>query len=67
MITPALYEIVGECPWCGESLELTIDCSAGEQCYVEDCHICCAPIVVGVAFDDYAGGEPLVSLRRENE
>ena len=32
------------CPYCGEVFSTTVDCSAGDQSYVEDCHICCQPI-----------------------
>ena len=32
------------CPYCGESYELVVDTSAGEQNYIEDCFVCCAPI-----------------------
>jgi len=32
------------CPYCGEEFETTIDCSAGDQAYIEDCYVCCQPI-----------------------
>jgi len=32
------------CPYCGENFETRIDCSAGEQSYIEDCYVCCQPI-----------------------
>ncbi|MGB5831275.1 MAG: CPXCG motif-containing cysteine-rich protein [Thiohalocapsa sp.] len=67
MLTPALYDSAGQCPWCGELVELTIDCSAGDQWYVEDCQVCCAPIVVVVSFKSDASPVPIVSLGRENE
>lgn len=37
------------CPACGEPLELAIDPSAGSQAYVEDCQVCCRPMLVRVA------------------
>ncbi|HBG96938.1 MAG TPA: CPXCG motif-containing cysteine-rich protein [Chromatiaceae bacterium] len=67
MITPALYEIDRECPWCGEVIELTIDCSVGDQNYVEDCQVCCAPMVVSVFFDAEITTRPTVYLCREGE
>lgn len=67
MITPALYEIDNECPWCGEMIELTIDCSAGDQSYVEDCQVCCAPMVVSVVLDTDIFADPIVCLHREGE
>jgi hypothetical protein len=32
------------CPYCGESIVVLIDSSAGEQDYYEDCSVCCRPI-----------------------
>jgi hypothetical protein len=53
------------CPYCGEHIELLIDCSAGCQEYVEDCSVCCRPIVVRVQIED---GELIgVEGRAENE
>jgi transcription elongation factor Elf1 len=40
----ALLEQQLNCPYCGESLVLLLDVSAGEQAYVEDCAVCCRPI-----------------------
>lgn len=36
-------EIV-HCPYCGEAFETTVDTSAGDQEYIEDCYVCCRPI-----------------------
>ena len=33
-----------QCPYCGESIETSVDLSAGSFCYVEDCQVCCQPI-----------------------
>jgi hypothetical protein len=35
------------CPYCWESIEITLDLSIEEQRYVEDCSVCCRPIVIG--------------------
>jgi hypothetical protein len=40
MLENALYE----CPYCGEKVETTLDLSAGDQTYIEDCQVCCRPI-----------------------
>src|SRR3546814_13602572 len=53
------------CPYCGEPIELFVDGSAGDQQYIEDCQVCCRPIVVTVALD--ADGEPVVAVRGEDE
>lgn len=34
------------CPYCGESIELTVDTQEANQEYIEDCHVCCQPIVI---------------------
>ncbi len=40
-----------QCPYCGESIDVLIDDSAGEQRYIEDCQVCCRPISLAVTFD----------------
>jgi hypothetical protein len=34
-----------QCPYCGESFETNVDPSGGSQEYIEDCYVCCRPIV----------------------
>ena len=34
------------CPHCWETINLTLDLSVAEQSYVEDCPVCCKPMVV---------------------
>ncbi|HMH87475.1 MAG TPA: CPXCG motif-containing cysteine-rich protein [Steroidobacteraceae bacterium] len=34
------------CPHCGESITLTLDLSVPEQSYIEDCSVCCKPLIV---------------------
>ena len=53
------------CPYCGERIELEIDCSAGDQSYVEDCSVCCRPIEVEIRIGD--DGRANVDVRHENE
>ncbi|MGH8126482.1 MAG: CPXCG motif-containing cysteine-rich protein [Rhodanobacteraceae bacterium] len=36
------------CPYCGESIELSVDASAGSTAYIEDCPVCCQPMQVDV-------------------
>ena len=36
----------GGCPYCGERIELVVDASVPEQQYIEDCQVCCRPMVV---------------------
>ena len=42
MANPLEY-IEIQCPYCGESFSVEIDVSAGDQSYIEDCRVCCAP------------------------
>jgi hypothetical protein len=39
------------CPYCGESITMLLDPSAGAQAYVEDCEVCCNPIAVTFRFE----------------
>ena len=32
------------CPYCGEEIQIVIDCSISDQEYIEDCQVCCRPI-----------------------
>jgi len=52
------------CPYCGEHIELVVDLSVPQQEYVEDCAVCCRPIVVSVEIED---DEALVTVRAEDE
>jgi len=53
------------CPYCGEPLEIAIDWSVREQEYVEDCQVCCQPMVLRVTLDDTDGA--LVAVRTESD
>ena len=47
-----LEEITVDCPYCGEAFTALVDPSAGEQQYLEDCEVCCRPIVFRTDIDD---------------
>jgi hypothetical protein len=34
------------CPYCWESIEIAVDLSVDTQQQVEDCSVCCRPIVI---------------------
>jgi hypothetical protein len=38
-----------QCPYCGEQIEVFVDRSVRRQEYIEDCSVCCRPIVITVA------------------
>lgn len=41
------------CPTCGEEIVVPVDRHAGDsQSYVEDCPVCCSPIVLRVRVED---------------
>ena len=52
------------CDSCGEEIVVPIDPSAGStQEYVEDCPVCCSPVVLTVEIDE--DGRPSMSARAE--
>lgn len=53
-----------DCPYCGEPAEAILDLSAGDQEYIEDCPVCCRPIIFILQTD---GQEWLLEVRGENE
>lgn len=61
-----LEEYAIDCPYCGESLIVNVDCSAGSNDFIEDCAVCCRPIELHAEVD---GDGQLLSLnaRRDDE
>lgn len=53
------------CPYCGETITLVLDASAGAQRYIEDCAVCCRPITVAMEVD--ADGEVAVAVFSQDE
>ncbi len=60
-----LEEVMISCPYCGEAFTVLVDCSAGDQQYIEDCQVCCRPMVLAVHLDEQ--GRPAVEPRRDDE
>ena len=52
------------CPYCGERVELLVDATLPHQQYVEDCEVCCRPMLVTI---DATSEDPIVDVTRENE
>jgi len=50
-----LEEINLLCPNCGESVEVFVDGSVEQQVYVEDCPVCCRPMLLAVSCDEFSG------------
>jgi len=53
------------CPYCGEKIEVLIDSADLNQQYIEDCHVCCKPIIFLVS--ESVNGELVVSVYNEDE
>ncbi len=62
-----LVEHRNHCPYCSEQLCVLIDGSEQEQEYVEDCQVCCQPMVITVELTGDAETPPRVQVRREND
>ena len=60
MTTNRLEELDIQCPYCWETINLLIDCSVERQEYIEDCQVCCRPIVLDVLIDE--AGKSTVSV-----
>ena len=60
-----MEERLVQCPYCDEFIEILIDVSVGDQEYVEDCQVCCQPMVIRASIFD---GEIFdLVIVRENE
>ena len=53
-----------DCPYCGERIEVVVDCSVEYQEYIEDCAVCCQPWRVSVTYDE---GQATVSIATLDE
>ncbi|WP_438862499.1 CPXCG motif-containing cysteine-rich protein [Neptunicella sp.] len=60
-----LIETMISCPYCGEQISVTVEVLDENQEYIEDCQVCCRPIIftIGSSMDDY----PSISVRSEDE
>ncbi len=41
-----------QCPYCWEQIDVMVDCSDMDQEYVEDCSVCCSPVIISVTVSD---------------
>jgi hypothetical protein len=62
---PELTEQAISCPYCGEVITILVDDSLPAQEYIEDCQVCCRPIVLHVSVDPE--GDAVVTANAENE
>ena len=49
-----------DCPYCSEQISVLVDHSVPRQSYIEDCEVCCCPILITCEVD-----EQMVSLKAE--
>ncbi len=61
----SLTEQVVDCPYCGEAIEVLLDHQEVGHQYIEDCQVCCKPIIFNVTED--SAGNLSVSVHDENE
>lgn len=52
------------CPYCGESVVIEPEPFDETVEYVEDCHVCCRPIIFTISYSENGSD---VSARREDE
>ncbi len=53
------------CPYCGQTITVLVDESAGEQSYIEDCQVCCRPMVIRLTIGE--DGDCQVEALHEND
>lgn len=48
------FEKFFKCPYCLEKISMLLDLSIpGEQSYIEDCEVCCRPILINYTCNDF--------------
>ena len=58
-------EAAVQCPYCWETIPLQLDLSEGDSTYVQDCSVCCQPILVRVRIAN--DSSHAVDVEREND
>ncbi len=46
-----MEEYFFQCPYCWEQISMLLEPSSLEQQYIEDCEVCCRPILIQYYFD----------------
>jgi len=58
-------EVDIHCPYCWEPLVILVEPTDIDEEYVEDCHVCCRPMVIRASIDEM--GNYQASARHEDE
>ena len=53
-LSESLIEHRFTCPYCWESITMLLDLSIANQSYVEDCEVCCNPVVLSFRVENDA-------------
>ncbi len=61
-----IEDLVVICPYCGQSMEIDVDCTGGDQSYYEDCQTCCMPVRFLINVDEH-GNLSRCTARRDDE
>lgn len=48
----ALQTVLLQCPNCWEQVEIVVDYEDAEQEIVEDCSVCCSPMIIAITAGD---------------
>jgi len=54
------------CPHCGEYFDIVVDCTLGDQQYIEDCYICCRPIQLSITLNHDSDQDEITVVAHES-
>jgi len=54
-----------QCPYCWEIIETQIEPLNAPQQYIEDCSVCCNPMLIKISMD--ADNQPVAEAEREQD
>jgi transcription elongation factor Elf1 len=54
-----------DCPYCGEQISVMVEVLDEDQEYIEDCQVCCRPIVFNISLE--SNGLATIFVRAEND
>ena len=60
-----LEPVTVQCPCCWEMIEVVVDASEAGQQYVEDCSVCCQPLLLSIAMDENGALEVVAEAEQD--